>query len=276
MCSLKMDLEKKLIRLKKIISSMGSVLVAFSGGADSTFLLKIASIVLPKDSVLAVTASSDTYPREELLFSKNIARGFGVKHKIIKTRELIDKRFVANPVNRCYFCKKELFGSLKEIAKKFKLNFVVDASNISDKKDFRPGNIAKEEFRVKSPLQEAGLTKEDIRLLSKKLGLKTWDKPALACLASRVPYGQKITPGILSRINKAEGLLKQMGFRQVRLRHYNGLCRIETARVDIPKLINQRNLIVEKLKRLGYNYVTVDLEGYRTGSMNEAINRGKK
>ncbi len=266
-----MDLEKKLSRLKKIISHMGSVLVAFSGGTDSTFLLKVASLVLPENKILAVTASSSTYPKEELLFSQSTARAFGVRHNIIKTRELEDKRFTANPVNRCYFCKKELFHRLRALAERFKLNFIADASNISDKQDFRPGNKAKKEFKIRSPLQEAGLTKEDIRLLSKKLGLVTWNKPALACLASRVPYGKKITTGILVRINKGEEFLRQSGFRQVRLRHYNGLCRLEVFREDIPALMHKRDLIVEKLKRLGYNYVTVDLEGYRTGSLNEVI-----
>lgn len=252
---------------------MDSVLVAFSGGVDSTLLLKVSSLVLPKDKILAVTADSSTYPKEELLFSKNIARSFGVKHKIIKTRELADKRFVANPVNRCYFCKRELFNRLKSLAKKSKLNFVIDASNLSDKNDFRPGHKAKEEFKIRSPLQEAGLSKEDIRALSKKLGLITWDKPSLACLASRVPYGKKITPRILNRINQGEGLLRELGFSQVRLRHYNGLCRIEIFKEDIPRLIAKRDLLVAKLKRLGYNYVTVDLEGYRAGSMNEVIKR---
>ena len=268
-----MNLEKKLNRLKKIISGMDSVLIAFSGGVDSTLLLKVASVVLPPDKILAVTAYSATYPKNELLFSKDIARGFGVRHKIIKTYELKDKRFTVNPVNRCYFCKKELFSKLKDIAKRFKLNFVADASNISDKEDFRPGNKAKEEFKIRSPLQEAGFSKKDIRLLSKKLRLRTWNKPAMACLASRIPYGRKITSPILARVNKAETFLRQLGFLQVRLRHYNGLCRIEVFKGDIPKLISRQELIVKKLKRLGYNYVTVDLEGYRTGSLNEVIKR---
>jgi len=270
---LKMALEKKLNRLKKIISDMDSVLIAFSGGADSTFLLKVALMALVRDKILAVTAYSATYPKEELLFSKDITRALGIKHKIIKTNEIKDPRFTANPVNRCYFCKKELFGALKDIARKSKFNFVIDASNISDKKDFRPGDKAKKEFKIRSPLQEAGFTKDDIRMLSKKLGLATWDKPAMACLASRIPYGRKIIPSILARVNKAEVFLRQLGFSQVRLRHYNGLCRIEVDKNDIPEVLVKHDLIVEKLKRLGYNYITVDLEGYRTGSLNEVIKR---
>ncbi|MDP3732341.1 MAG: ATP-dependent sacrificial sulfur transferase LarE [Candidatus Omnitrophota bacterium] len=266
-----MSLDKKLSLLKKIILDMDSVLIAFSGGVDSTFLLKVSSMVLPPDKILAVTAYSATYPKEELLFSKEVARILGVRHKVIKTYELEDKKFTANPINRCYFCKRELFSKLKVLAKKFKLNFVADASNVSDKNDFRPGSKAKEQLKIRSPLEEAGFNKEEIRALSKKLGLVTWNKPNLACLASRIPYGRKIKSRILARINKAEVFLRQLGFRQVRLRHYNSLCRIEVFKGDIPKLISQHDLIVEKLKRLGYNYITVDLEGYRTGSLNEVI-----
>jgi uncharacterized protein len=266
-----MTLQQKFIRIKDSIARYGSCVIAFSGGVDSTLLLKIASIVLPKNKILAVTANSPTYPKEELLFSQNIARRLGIRHKIIKTDELKNKKFISNPLNRCYFCKRELFTRLKQIAKKYKLNFVLDASNVSDKKDFRPGSIAKKQLKVRSPFQEAGFTKEDIRNLSRQLGLSTWDKPALACLASRIPYGTEISEKLLERINQAEVYLRRIGFRQVRFRHYDGLCRIEVNKNDIPRLISKRKQVVDKLKELGYNYVTIDLEGYRTGSLNEVI-----
>lgn len=262
----------KFEKLKHILSSMRSVVIAYSGGVDSTFLLKVAADVLG-DKVLAVTAVSPTYQRQELEFSRLMAKSLNVKHKIIRTSELNNARFVSNPVNRCYFCKKELFGSLKKIAKEKKIDFVIDASNASDKFDYRPGTKAKEEFKIRSPLSEAELTKKEIRVLSKKLKLSTWDKPSLACLASRIPYGSKISENVLERIYKAETVLNSMGFKQVRLRHYDELCRIEVAKKDIRRLINSRSLVIDKLKKLGYNYITVDLEGYRTGSMNEVIKK---
>jgi len=186
-------LEDKFAKLKKIISDAGSCLIAFSGGGDSAFLLKTASLVLPKEKILAVTADSATYPKEELAFASKFARALGVRHKVINTLELKDSRFIANPPERCYFCKRELFSRLKDMARKESLKFVFDASNISDKCDFRPGTKAKNELGARSPLQDAGITKSEIRILSKKLGLNTWDKPALACLASRIPYGTVIS-----------------------------------------------------------------------------------
>ena len=268
-----MQLKNKLSRLKSILAQSSSCLVAFSGGVDSAFLLKIASLVLPKNKIIAVTANSATYPREELLFAKKIARTFGVRHKIINTAELNDPRFVSNPANRCYFCKQELFSKLKQIARENKLKFTFDASNISDKSDFRPGSKAKKELGIRSPLQEAGFTKADIRALSKKMGLATWNKPSLACLASRIPYGTPISKPGLERVDRAEKILRKLKFQQVRVRHYDGLCRIEVPRKDIPVLINRSHNLIDKFKKLGYNYVIVDLEGYRTGSLNEVIKK---
>ncbi|MCX5706877.1 MAG: ATP-dependent sacrificial sulfur transferase LarE [Candidatus Omnitrophica bacterium] len=268
-----MPLEKNFSRLKKIILSYESCLIAFSGGVDSSLLLKVVSLLLPRDKILAVTANSETYPKNELVLAKDIAKRLGVRHKVIKTQELKDQSFIANTIERCYFCKAELFSRLGDIARSLKLNVVLDASNVSDKNDFRPGDKAKIKFGIRSPLLEAGFSKEDIRKLSKKLGLSTWNKPALACLASRIPYGTKISLPLLERIEEAEAYLKRIGFNQVRLRHYNSLCRIEVPKEKILALISKYQEVVDKLKKLGYNYVTVDLEGYRTGSLNEVIRK---
>lgn len=248
---------------------MQSVLIAYSGGLDSTFLLKIASDVLGRN-VLAVTARSATYPSAELDFAKKMAKGLGVRHKIIATHEFKDKRFVANPKDRCYFCKKGLFTLLKRTARAEKINFVLDATNFSDRLDFRPGAEAKEELGVCSPLEEARFSKDDIRKASRRMGLATWNKPSLACLASRIPYGTKVSVPLLRRIERGEAYLNQMGFKQVRLRTYNGLCRIEVDQEEIPRLLSSRAIIVDKLKKIGYEQIALDLRGYRTGSMNYA------
>ncbi len=268
-----MVFEEKLKRLQCIISAYKSTVVAFSGGQDSAFLLKICASVLLPDKILAVTAVSATYPQSELSKAKILAKQIGVRLKVIRTAELNNKKFTANSTKRCYFCKQELFSKLIIIAKQNKLDFVLEASSLSDKLDYRPGNIAKRELQIKSPLIEAGFDKEDICRLSKKLGLSSWNKPSLACLASRIPYGVKITASLLKRIDQAERYLKSLDFKQVRLRHYTDLCRIEVNKSDIRRLLNKRQQIVKRLKDLGYNYITLDLEGYRTGSLNEVINR---
>lgn len=266
-----MTLQDKLDSLKRRICGYKSCVVAFSGGQDSAFLLKACSLALPADKILAVTAVSATYPEAELAKAKILAKDIGVKLKVVNTCELDDKKFAANPVKRCYFCKKELFSKLIAIARQNKLDSVLEASNLTDKKDYRPGNIAKIELKIKSPLVEAGFSKEDIRKLSRKLGLSSWNKPSLACLASRIPYGTRITARLLKRIDRAEAYLSSLGFKQVRLRHYNGLCRIEVDKKDMPGLLKKRRAVVERLKDLGYNYITLDLEGYRQGSLNEVI-----
>lgn len=266
-----MRLTNKLAALKNSIHHYGSCVLAFSGGVDSTFLLKAAARVLPKKNLLAVTAISATYPPEELRFSKKICKELGVRHKVIKTAELGDRRFIANPKNRCYFCKNGLFSRLKKIAVENNLKVVIDASTVSDKNDFRPGNQAKTTWGIKSPLVEAGLTKEEIRLISKQWRLPTWNKPAQACLASRIPYGTKISSSILRRVCLAERFLAGLGFTQVRARDYGNTCRIEVDKKKIAKLAAKKEQIIRRLKGLGYTYITIDLEGYRTGSLNEVI-----
>jgi pyridinium-3,5-biscarboxylic acid mononucleotide sulfurtransferase len=268
-----MTLEQKFARLKKIISSCGSCLIAFSGGVDSAFLAKVATMVLPRQKLLVVTADSPTYPRAELLFSRKVSRQIGVRHRIIKTAELKNQKFASNTLKRCYFCKSELFKKLKEIAFQEKLNSVFEASTLSDDADYRPGARALKELEIRSPLKEAGLGKVEIRRLSRRLRLLTWDKPSQACLASRVPYGNLISRSILRRVEEAEAYLSRLGFSQIRVRDYQRLCRIEVPKKDIPLLLKNKERIVSKMKTLGYNYITADLEGFRSGSMNEGIKR---
>lgn len=260
---------EKLQHLKKILLEMESVLIAYSGGVDSTFLLKVAKKVL-NGKVVAVTATSSSYPSHELENAKRMAGGLGIKHIIIETFELSDPKFAKNAQDRCYWCKKELFLKLVSLARKHKLNFCLDGSNYDDTNDFRPGMKAAEELGVRSPLKEARLTKMEIRSFSKRLGLPTWSKPSFACLASRFPHGMKITKDNLARVDEAERFLRRLGITQVRVRHHNRMARIEVLKKEMPRLLREgiRNKIVSKFKKLGYVYVAVDLEGYRTGSMN--------
>lgn len=255
--------------LKNIIKKMGSVLVAYSGGVDSSFLLKVAKDCLGRN-VLAVTAMSETYTKKELIFAKNFCKQYNIRHKIIKTFELDNENFNSNPKQRCYFCKKELFSKLKQIACKNKIKNIIDATNADDRSDFRPGRKAKKELDVHSPLDEVGLTKEDIRYLSKRLNLSSWDKPQMACLASRIQYGSKITKERLRRIQIAEDFLREkIGINgNIRVRDYGNLARIEVDKPNIPLLISKDGFL-KRFKRLGFKYITVDLEGYRTGSMNQ-------
>jgi uncharacterized protein len=266
------QLSKKHEKLKEILKSCGDLLVAYSGGVDSSLLLKIAHDVLGKN-VLAVIAQSKTYTKEEGDSAVKYAKKIGVRYQVIHTDEFNDERFISNPPERCYYCKKELFSRLSSIAKKEGIKHVADGSNVSDLSDYRPGAKALKEYGVKSPLRDAGFTKEDIRKLSKELKIPVWNKPALACLASRIPYGTRISSDVLGKIEKGERFLKGLGLKQVRVRHHGDLARIEVDKCDIVSLVEGglADKIDKKFKNLGYHFVTIDLEGYRTGSMNETL-----
>jgi uncharacterized protein len=267
-----MEIYDKLNCLKKHIEALGGMVVAYSGGVDSTFLLKVAHDVL-HEQVIAVTAMSSTYPEREFREAADFAEKSGINHVLVHSEELDIEGFSDNPVNRCYLCKSELFSKIKEIAAQKGIKYVAEGSNLDDLGDYRPGMQAIKELGIVSPLKEAGLKKDDIRRLSKEMGLPTWDKPAFACLSSRFPYGQQITREKLQMVDKAEQYLMDLGFRQVRVRHHGDMARIEISPRERSRFMDAHLMdkVYEKFQELGFAYTALDLKGYRTGSMNEVI-----
>ncbi|HEY3364353.1 MAG TPA: ATP-dependent sacrificial sulfur transferase LarE [Symbiobacteriaceae bacterium] len=264
-----MELQARYDRLKAILKELGEVLVAFSGGVDSTLLAKVAHDVLG-DRAVAVTADSPSLARRELAEAKALAEAIGMQHWIIPTHELDDPDYAANPENRCYFCKSELFTRLEDLAQQRGFRWLAYGENADDGQGHRPGARAAQEFGVSAPLREAGLTKADIRALSKQLGLPTWDKAAFACLSSRFPVGSEITAEKLRQVEEAEQFLWASGFRQFRVRHHGDIARIEVGSDERLRLLDLAESIAARLQQLGFRYTAMDLLGYRTGSTSPA------
>jgi uncharacterized protein len=272
------DIEQKYQTLRSILSDMGSVAIGYSGGVDSTLLVKAAVDVLGVNA-RAMIGRSQTYPTREFEEAVSLAEQIGVRYTIVETEETDDLKFRENPPDRCYYCKTELFGKLEELARREGIAWIADGTIVDDVGDFRPGMRAKSEKQVRSPLLEAGMTKEDVRAISRELGLPTWDKPSFACLSSRFPYGTGITTENLTKVDRAETFLRDAGFRRFRVRfHDQHTARIEVAPDDMPRFLEPgfRESLVAAFRELGFIYVTMDLKGYRTGAMNEVLSEQEK
>lgn len=268
--------KERLDELAGIVAPYESALVAFSGGVDSSLALAVAANALPKEKVLAVTSNNETYLPSELDLAKDVAASLGVEHVVVNTRELDDPNYASNPTNRCYFCKSTLYSDLDEMARERGYGCVIDGANADDEGDYRPGRKAAKELGVVSPLSAAGVAKEEVRELAKHLGLPSWDKPALACLSSRFPYGQEITPEKLSQVARAEEFLRREGFGEVRVRHHGEIARLEIGEAEMERAFAMREEISAELKDSGFLYVAMEMSPYKSGSLNAALAKPKK
>jgi pyridinium-3,5-biscarboxylic acid mononucleotide sulfurtransferase len=267
------DLQLKYEQLKNVIASFDSVLVAFSGGVDSTLVARVALDVLGAQKVLAAIAVSSSLGDDEERMALETVAEIGLSYIKLETNEVADPRYAANPINRCYFCKEHVYGALVSTARERGFDTVVDGFNAEDTADFRPGRKAGRELGVRSPLHEAGFSKDEVRTLARHLGLNNWDKPQMACLSSRVEYGIQITPAILRQVDRAEAALRRMGFDDLRVRHHDKFARVEVERTMLPRALARRDEIIDAVKTAGFAEVTIDPDGLRHGSMNEGLSK---